>query len=82
VSIGNPTNGLNMSTLYSVTCNTVETLDNATISRQTPTFILNGNILGFLDEKGAEEVAKRICNPTDNPNIEVNACAVKWIEIE
>lgn len=66
--------------LYSVTCQTVEKTKRGELHRQSPTFILNGNTFGIVNERDAESIARRIVNPTGNPNLTVNATAVLWSE--
>jgi hypothetical protein len=70
-----------MATLYRVVASTVEKVDKGTMHRQSPTFLLHTDYQNIRNEADAEEVARHLINPTGNPDIEVNAYAIKWIDV-
>ena len=43
---------------------------------QVPTFFLDSNVQGIVDEKHAEQIANEIINPTQDENLRVTVVAV------
>lgn len=44
---------------------------------QIPTFFLDENVQGIVDENHAKEIAISIINPTNDPNVVVRVVVVK-----
>jgi hypothetical protein len=42
-------------------------------SQQVPTFYLDENVQGFLDEEGAKRVARRVIDPTGSLALSITA---------
>lgn len=47
------------------------------VSRQVPTFYLDGNVQGFQTAEGAERVAREILNPMGDPDLKVHPYCVR-----
>jgi hypothetical protein len=45
--------------------------------KQTPTFFLDANIQGIVDERHAEQIAMDILNPWGDPGLNVHICVVQ-----
>ena len=52
--------------------------DKGTITRQVPTFYLDGNIQGIVDVKHAGKIVADICNPLRDVNIIVHPNVYKF----
>jgi hypothetical protein len=46
---------------------------NGTITRQVPTFLLDGDIQGIVSQEHAGRIVSDICNPTNDVNVVVHA---------
>lgn len=63
--------------MYAITAQIETEKDSWTGSRQVPTFFLDENVQGFMDEAGAVRVATEIIRATGDYNNYVHVTAVK-----
>ena len=61
---------------YVVTATVTRITSEGTIMSQVPTFFLDSNVQGIVDEKHAEQIANEIINPTQDENLRVTVVAV------
>lgn len=65
--------------LYAIDATVVHKTKHGTITGQIPTFYLDSNVQGIVDEKHAAFIGEEIVNPTRNKNIKVNVSAYKTV---
>lgn len=60
--------------MYAINATVVQTVPGGRISRQLPTFFLNPNVQGIINEEDALNIAERIIDP-DGRYAELDICA-------
>lgn len=63
--------------MFIVQATITRTTNAYTRTSQIPTFFLDENVQGIVDENHAKQIAISIINPTNNPNITVHVVITK-----
>jgi len=65
--------------MYGISAWFVETTKTGTIHRNLPTFFLDCNVQGFLDESGAEKIARDILGERPNCTLYIHVVEVGFV---
>ncbi len=61
---------------YQICANVTKQTEEGTLSIQVPTFYLNSNVQGIVSADHAEQIAREVINPSNDPSLSINLCVV------